>query len=136
MDIQHVLILEGWIACKYPSNDLRFDHADGLACEHPQGQLNQAMCENEELMPRCKLSRFWSSLILWSERKGGANFGPEHLEHGHLCAPARQKWCEQGNQASTVFGHNLSIRTCSECFLGVPAEFGGPGVQGVAPGKQ
>jgi len=79
---------------------------------------------------------FRSSLILRSEKKGGANFGPEHLEHGHLCAPARQKWCEQGNQASTVFGHNLSMRTCSACFLGMPAEFGGPGVQGVAPGEQ
>eukprot|EP00983_Pelagomonas_calceolata_P025150 790826-Pelagomonas_calceolata.AAC.1 len=53
-----------------------------------------------------------------------------------LSAALRQKWCEQGKQASTVFGHNLSMRTCSACFLGMPANFGGPGEQGVAPGEQ
>eukprot|EP00983_Pelagomonas_calceolata_P041045 1137877-Pelagomonas_calceolata.AAC.1 len=52
------------------------------------------------------------SILILRGKKGGANFGPEHLEHGHLGAPARQKWCEQGNQASTVFGHSLSMRTC------------------------
>eukprot|EP00983_Pelagomonas_calceolata_P129406 1161602-Pelagomonas_calceolata.AAC.14 len=48
----------------------------------------------------------------------------------------KQKWCRQGIQASTVFGHNLSMRTCSACFLGMPAKFGGQGEQGVAPGKR
>eukprot|EP00983_Pelagomonas_calceolata_P012837 410414-Pelagomonas_calceolata.AAC.1 len=52
-----------------------------------------------------------------------------HLEHGHI-ASAGQKWWKHGNQASTKFSHNLSVRTCPVCFLGMPAEFGGPDVQG------
>eukprot|EP00983_Pelagomonas_calceolata_P104790 1159065-Pelagomonas_calceolata.AAC.4 len=38
------------------------------------------------------------------------------------------KVSKHGNQPSTVFGHHLSMRTCSACFLGMPAKFGGPGV--------
>eukprot|EP00983_Pelagomonas_calceolata_P058675 1145590-Pelagomonas_calceolata.AAC.1 len=49
-----------------------------------------------------------------------------------MSASGGQKWYKHGNQASTVFGHNLSARTCSACFLDMPASFGCPGIQGVA----
>eukprot|EP00983_Pelagomonas_calceolata_P015141 482383-Pelagomonas_calceolata.AAC.1 len=45
-----------------------------------------------------------------------------------MSAFGRQKWCKHGNQASTTSGHNLRMRACSACFLGMPAKFGGPGV--------
>eukprot|EP00983_Pelagomonas_calceolata_P031262 981561-Pelagomonas_calceolata.AAC.3 len=51
-----------------------------------------------------------------------------------LSAPARQKWCKHGNQASTVLGHNLSISRCPACSPGMPAKIQGPNGQGVTPG--
>eukprot|EP00983_Pelagomonas_calceolata_P038241 1136716-Pelagomonas_calceolata.AAC.2 len=53
-----------------------------------------------------------------------------------MSVSAGQKRCEHGKQASTKFGQNLSMKKCPACFLGIPAGFGGPGVQGVAPGEQ
>eukprot|EP00983_Pelagomonas_calceolata_P114955 1160142-Pelagomonas_calceolata.AAC.20 len=40
-------------------------------------------------------------------------------------ASARHKWCKTGNQASAVHGHNLSMRTCSTYFLGMPCQVWG-----------
>eukprot|EP00983_Pelagomonas_calceolata_P016030 507742-Pelagomonas_calceolata.AAC.13 len=43
-----------------------------------------------------------------------------------MSAPAWQSWCKIGNQASAVFGHNLSMRTCSAYILGMPCQVWGP----------
>eukprot|EP00983_Pelagomonas_calceolata_P086784 1156832-Pelagomonas_calceolata.AAC.8 len=61
---------------------------------------------------------------------------PKHRAWSLMRASDRQKWCKHGSQTSTLFGHNLRKRTCSESFLGKPAKFGGPDVQGVAAGPQ
>eukprot|EP00983_Pelagomonas_calceolata_P058663 1145585-Pelagomonas_calceolata.AAC.2 len=44
-----------------------------------------------------------------------------------MSAPGKQKWCKHGNLESTTFGHNLGMRTCSACFLGMPAKTPGSG---------
>ena len=69
---------------------------------------------------------FRSSLIHKSEKRRGAKFG---LEQASMvtCAPfARQKWCELGSQASTVFGPHLSMRTCPAYFPGMSCQFWWP----------
>eukprot|EP00983_Pelagomonas_calceolata_P068278 1149853-Pelagomonas_calceolata.AAC.2 len=69
------------------------------------------------IMPAVTQVGLGSNLIHWSE-EGGGRFGTK------------------ANPSSTTFGHNPITGTCSACFLGMPAKFGGPGVQGVAPGEQ
>eukprot|EP00967_Tisochrysis_lutea_P090271 scaffold129045_cov15-Tisochrysis_lutea.AAC.1 len=68
---------------------------------------------------------------------GQIPLGPKALRAWSLMsASGRQKRCRLGNQVSTMRGHNLSMKICSACFLGMSARFGGPKVQDVAPGEQ
>eukprot|EP00983_Pelagomonas_calceolata_P084233 1156319-Pelagomonas_calceolata.AAC.5 len=51
-----------------------------------------------------------------------------------MTASARQNWCKTGKQASAVYGHTLSMRSCLICTQLCPAEFFGPDMGVHVPG--
>ncbi|KAF5841346.1 hypothetical protein DUNSADRAFT_13422 [Dunaliella salina] len=66
---------------------------------------------------------FVSNLILRGMKKqgGGEGLAPKHFEHERVC------WAKVEIRHALCVVHNLSMRTCSACFPGMPTKFEGPG---------